>query len=106
MPRTSVTRDNEAKSSRNKHSRQHETVEEVLLLQVHHEYLLWEGCSGDAKSRYNTILAKLLPRHIYSSCIMNWDILNRMGCDGEIDEMLRIKMREAESGEEIFTFVA
>ncbi|GJT20058.1 hypothetical protein Tco_0878764 [Tanacetum coccineum] len=34
------------------------------------------------------------------------DILNRMGCDGEIDDMLRIKLRKAESGEEIFTFVA
>ncbi|GJR37042.1 hypothetical protein Tco_1212726 [Tanacetum coccineum] len=29
-----------------------------------------------------------------------------MGCDGEIDDMLRIKVREAESGAEIFTFVA
>ncbi|GKF70106.1 hypothetical protein Tco_0203163 [Tanacetum coccineum] len=29
-----------------------------------------------------------------------------MGCDGEIDEMLRIKVHEAESGEEVFTFVA
>ncbi|GJT64703.1 hypothetical protein Tco_1016183 [Tanacetum coccineum] len=34
------------------------------------------------------------------------DILNRMGCDGEIDEMLRIKLRKAGSNEEIFTFVA
>ncbi|GKA90945.1 hypothetical protein Tco_0812815 [Tanacetum coccineum] len=29
-----------------------------------------------------------------------------MGCDEEIDKMLRIKLREAESGEEIFTYVA
>ncbi|GKE35359.1 hypothetical protein Tco_1454681 [Tanacetum coccineum] len=29
-----------------------------------------------------------------------------MGCDGDIDEMLRIKVREAKSGEGIFTFVA
>ncbi|GJZ48914.1 integrase, catalytic region, zinc finger, CCHC-type containing protein [Tanacetum coccineum] len=62
----SGTHDNEAGSSRNKRSRQHETVEEVLLPQ---------------------------------------DILNRMGCDGEIDVMLRIKVRKAESGEEIFTSV-
>ncbi|GJR59909.1 hypothetical protein Tco_1502071 [Tanacetum coccineum] len=103
---TSGTHDDEAGSSRNKRSRQHETVEEFLLPQVHHEYLLWEGCSRDAKSRYNTRLAQLLPRHIYSPCIVNWDILNRMGCDGEIDEMLRIKVREAESGEKIFTSVA
>ncbi|GJT50137.1 retrotransposon ORF1 [Tanacetum coccineum] len=62
--------------------------------------------SQDAKSRYNTRLAQLLPRHIYSPCIVNWDVLNRMGCDGEIDDMLRIRVREAESDEEIFTSVA
>ncbi|GJU70307.1 hypothetical protein Tco_1256566, partial [Tanacetum coccineum] len=44
------TNDDEAGSSRSKRSRQ-EPVEEVLLLQVHHKFLLWEGCSRDAKSR-------------------------------------------------------
>ncbi|GJZ97003.1 tweety-2 like protein [Tanacetum coccineum] len=34
------------------------------------------------------------------------DVLNRMGCDGEIDDMLRIRLRKAESNEEIFTSVA
>ncbi|GKE35838.1 hypothetical protein Tco_1455160, partial [Tanacetum coccineum] len=63
-------------------------------------------CNRDAKSRYNTRLAQLLPRHVYSSCVVNWDVLNRMGCDGEIDDMLRIRLREAESNEEIFTSVA
>ncbi|GKE21206.1 hypothetical protein Tco_1432718 [Tanacetum coccineum] len=81
-------------------------MEEVLLPQVHHEFLLWEGCNRDAKSRYNTRLAQLLPRHIYSPCVVNWDVLNRMGCDGEIDDMLRIRLREARSAEEIFTSVA
>ncbi|GJS04997.1 reverse transcriptase domain-containing protein [Tanacetum coccineum] len=71
--------DDDAGSSRSKRSR-YETVEEVLLPQVHHEFLLWEGCNRDAKSR--------------------------MGCDGEIDDMLRIRVREAESNEEIFTLVA
>ncbi|GKD67508.1 hypothetical protein Tco_1309616 [Tanacetum coccineum] len=104
MPRTSGTHDGEAGSSRSKRSR-NETVEELLLPQVHHEFLLWEGCTRDAKSRYNTRLAQLLPRHIYSPCIINWDVLNRMGCDGEIDDMLRIRVREAESEEEIFTSV-
>nr|GEV20672.1 hypothetical protein [Tanacetum cinerariifolium] len=100
------THKGEAGSSRSKRPRQHETVEEVLLPQVHHEFLLWEGCSRDAKSRYNTRLAQLLPRHIYSPCIVNWDVLNQMGCDGEIDDMLRIRVREAGSDEEIFTSVA
>ncbi|GJY44653.1 hypothetical protein Tco_0432866 [Tanacetum coccineum] len=106
MPRTMGTHDDEAGSSRSKRSRQHEIVEEVLLPQIHHEFLLWEGCHRDAKSRYNTRLAQLLPRHIYSPCIINRDVLNRMSCDGEIDDMLRIRFREAESDEEIFTSVA
>nr|GEY09679.1 hypothetical protein [Tanacetum cinerariifolium] len=101
----------EAGSSRSKRSREHETVEEVLLPQVHHEFLLWEGCnrdvkSRDVKSRYNTRLGQLLPRHIYSPCIINWDVLNRMGYDGEIDDMLRIILHEAGSDEEIFTSIA
>ncbi|GKE41470.1 hypothetical protein Tco_1468754, partial [Tanacetum coccineum] len=58
----------EAGSTRSKRSRQFETMEEVLLPQVHHEFLLWEGCNIDVKSR--------------------------------------IKLREAESNEEIFTYVA
>nr|GEX68502.1 hypothetical protein [Tanacetum cinerariifolium] len=37
---------------------------------------------------------------------VNWDVLNRMGCDGEINDMLRIRLREAGSNEEIFTSVA
>ncbi|GJT14174.1 hypothetical protein Tco_0861216 [Tanacetum coccineum] len=102
MPRTMGTNDEEAGSSRSKRSR-HETVEEVLLPQVHHELLLWEGCNKDAKSRYNTRLAQLLPRHIYSPYIVNWDVLNRMDYDGENDDMLRIKVREVESDEDIFT---
>nr|GFC34037.1 hypothetical protein [Tanacetum cinerariifolium] len=100
------THEGEAESSRSKCPRQHETVEEVLLSQVHHEFLLWEGCSRDAKSRYNTRLSQLLPRHIYLPCIVNWDALNQMGCDGEIDDMLRIRKHEAGSNEEIFTYVA
>ncbi|GJZ03480.1 hypothetical protein Tco_0536755 [Tanacetum coccineum] len=72
--------DDEAGSSRSKCPRQHKTVEEVLLPQVHHEFLLWEGCNRDAKFR--------------------------MGYDGEIDDMLRMRLCEAGSDEEIFTSVA
>ncbi|GKD75420.1 hypothetical protein Tco_1333702, partial [Tanacetum coccineum] len=103
---TMGTHDDEAGSTRSKPPRQHKIVEEVLLPQVHHEFLLWEGCNRDEKSRYNTRLAYLLPRHIYSPCVVNWDVLNRMGCDGEIDDMLRIRLHEARSDEEIFTSVA
>nr|GEW26346.1 hypothetical protein [Tanacetum cinerariifolium] len=99
------THNDEVGSSRSKRFRQHETIEEVLLPQVHHEFLLWEGCSREAKSRYNPRLASLIPRHIYSPCVVNWDVLNKMGCDEEIDDMLRISLREAGSGEEIFTSI-
>ncbi|GJR34459.1 hypothetical protein Tco_1210143 [Tanacetum coccineum] len=78
---TMGTHDDEAGSSRSKRPRQHETVEEVLLPQVHHEFLLWEGCNRDG-------------------------VLNRMGCDGEINDMLRIRLHEDNLNEEIFTSVA
>nr|GEV88747.1 hypothetical protein [Tanacetum cinerariifolium] len=78
--KTMGTYDDEAGSSRSKHSRQHETMEEVFLPQVHHKFLLWEVCKRDAKSR--------------------------IGCDGEIDDMLRIRLCEAGSDEEIFTSMA
>nr|GEY38727.1 hypothetical protein [Tanacetum cinerariifolium] len=48
---TSGTHAGEAGSSRSKCLRQYKIVEEVFLLQVHCEFLLWEGCSRDAKSR-------------------------------------------------------
>ncbi|GKC17907.1 hypothetical protein Tco_1014689 [Tanacetum coccineum] len=51
-------------------------------------------------------LAQLLPRHIYFPCVMNWDMLNRIDYDGEIDDMLRIRLREAGSDEDIFTSMA
>ncbi|GJU28074.1 hypothetical protein Tco_1166695 [Tanacetum coccineum] len=49
---------------------------------------------------------RLTDPHIYSPCVMNWDVLNRMGCDEEIDDMLRIRLREAGLDKEIFTLVA
>nr|GEX80946.1 hypothetical protein [Tanacetum cinerariifolium] len=66
---TMGTHDDEAGSSRSKCSR-HETMEEVLLPQVHHEFFM-----------------------------------GRIRYDGEIDDMLRIRLREAGSDEEIFTSV-
>ncbi|GKB93539.1 ribonuclease H-like domain-containing protein [Tanacetum coccineum] len=75
------THDGEAESSRSKRPRQHETMEELLLPQVHHEFLLWE--------------------HIYLPCIVNWDVLNQMGCDGEIDDMLRIRFDEVCADDEL-----
>ncbi|GJU92283.1 hypothetical protein Tco_1304706 [Tanacetum coccineum] len=77
---TMGTHDDEAGSSRPKCSRQYKTVEEVLLPQVHQEFLEWECCNRDVKSR--------------------------MGCGKEINGMLRINLCEAGTNEEIFPSVA
>nr|GEZ08196.1 hypothetical protein [Tanacetum cinerariifolium] len=74
---------------------------EILLESTSNKLMV--GCSREAKSRYNTRLAQLLPRHVYSPCVVNRDVLNRIGCDEEIDDMLRIRLREARFDEEIFT---
>nr|GFB53321.1 hypothetical protein [Tanacetum cinerariifolium] len=39
-------------------------MEEVLLPQVHHEFLLWEGCNKDAKSRLDYIRRLSLMRKV------------------------------------------
>ncbi|GJU07229.1 hypothetical protein Tco_1123659 [Tanacetum coccineum] len=56
-----------------------------------------------AKSKYNTNLARLLPKQIYSLVIVDWEVLNNMGCAEEIEEMLEIKVDEMGVKEEIFT---
>nr|GEY38790.1 hypothetical protein [Tanacetum cinerariifolium] len=97
------THHDEARSSRSKCSRQYETVKEAMLSCVHHPFLLWEGCSQAAKSRYSTRLAQLLSRHIYSPCVVDCNMLNHMGCGEVIDEMLTIRLCVAGTDEEIFT---
>ncbi|GKD70462.1 hypothetical protein Tco_1324552 [Tanacetum coccineum] len=77
-----------------------------MLLRVHHPFLLWGGCNQDVKSRYNTRLTQLLPRYIYSPCVVDWNVLNQMGCGEAIDEMLKIKLCVAGTDEEIFTLEA
>ncbi|GKC92874.1 hypothetical protein Tco_1158316 [Tanacetum coccineum] len=74
-----------------------------MLPRVHHPFLLWEGCNQADKSRYNTKLAQLLPRLIYSPCIVDWNVLNQMGYGEAIDEMLIIKLSVVGTDEEIFT---
>ncbi|GJY94437.1 hypothetical protein Tco_0510798, partial [Tanacetum coccineum] len=41
-----------------------------------------------------------------SKCSRKYETWKRMGCDAEINEMLRIKLREAGSNKEILTYVA
>ncbi|GJT79899.1 hypothetical protein Tco_1054241 [Tanacetum coccineum] len=87
-PTTSGAYDHEAGSSRAKRSRNVETVEEALLPDVHHEFLEWRGCSREAKSRYNSRLATLLPKLIYSPQIVDWQLLHKIGCGDKIDQIL------------------
>ncbi|GJY32470.1 putative ribonuclease H-like domain-containing protein [Tanacetum coccineum] len=56
----------------------------------------------DAKTKYNTNLSRLLPKQIYLSCIVDWGVLNNMGCTKEIEAILEIKVYEIGGEEEIF----
>nr|GEY37088.1 hypothetical protein [Tanacetum cinerariifolium] len=38
-----------------------------MLPRVHHDFLHWGTSNGAAKSKYNTNLARLLPKQIYAS---------------------------------------
>ncbi|GKF50269.1 hypothetical protein Tco_0146736, partial [Tanacetum coccineum] len=98
--------DDEAGSSRPKRTRAHETVEEAMLPRVHHAYLLWEGCNRATKTKYNTKLANLLHKPVYAPSIIDWRLLNTMGCAEEIEEMLEIKLVEMGGNEKLFTFEA
>ncbi|GJY40049.1 hypothetical protein Tco_0427319 [Tanacetum coccineum] len=99
---TSGTNDFKAgSSSLPKRTRQHDTVEEAMLPRVHHEFLLWGTSNRAAKSKYNTNLARLLPKQIYSPIIVDWEVLNNMGCAEVIEEMLEIKVYEMGGDEEI-----
>ncbi|GJV18972.1 hypothetical protein Tco_1367992 [Tanacetum coccineum] len=89
------TYDHEVGSSRAKRSRNVETVKKALLLDVHHEFLEWRGCSREAKSCYNSRLETLLPKLIYSPQIMDWQLLHKIGCGDEIDQM-RLGLYHAE----------
>nr|GEV97046.1 reverse transcriptase domain-containing protein [Tanacetum cinerariifolium] len=73
-----------------------------MLPRVYHEFLLWGTSNRSAKTRYNTNLARLLPKQIYLPCVVDWGLLNNMGCAEEIQEMLKIKVYEIGGQEEIF----
>ncbi|GJV02427.1 hypothetical protein Tco_1335996 [Tanacetum coccineum] len=95
------THDAEAGSSRPKRSRQHETMEEAMLPTVHHKLLLWGTTTKVAKTKDNTNLARLLPKQIYLPCIVDWGVLNLMGCAEEIEAMFEIKVYEMGGQEEL-----
>nr|GEY26793.1 hypothetical protein [Tanacetum cinerariifolium] len=66
-------------------------MKEAMLPRIHHDFLYWGTSNRDAKTKYNTNLSRLLPKQFYSSCIVDWGMLNKMGCAEEIEAMLKIK---------------
>ncbi|GJT20089.1 hypothetical protein Tco_0878795 [Tanacetum coccineum] len=103
--KTAGTHDDEVgSSSRPKRTRVTETIKEAVLGHIYHENLLWNNCNRAAKSKYNIVLARLISKQIYSPCIMDWTILNTLGCVETIEEMIEIKVVEMGGNEEIFTY--
>ncbi|GJT88598.1 putative reverse transcriptase domain-containing protein [Tanacetum coccineum] len=101
------THDHEAESSRRlKRQRETETVEEAMLGRVHHPNLLWTGCTRDNKKKYNTIFTHLLPKQVFSPYVVDWNVLNKMGCAETIKELLEIIVIEVGGDEEVFSSVA
>ncbi|GJR64677.1 hypothetical protein Tco_0010742 [Tanacetum coccineum] len=78
-------------------------MEEAMLPRVHCDFLLWGTSNKAAKTRYNTNLARLLPKQIYSPYVVDWGLLNNMGCTEEIEEMLDIKVYKIGGQHEIFS---
>ncbi|GJW73864.1 reverse transcriptase domain-containing protein [Tanacetum coccineum] len=115
---TSGSYDHEVGSSRAKRSRNVETVEEALRPDVHHEFLEWSGCSREAKSqlgwerqcRHHELSSlperarKLKP--VEEAYSQDCQLLHKISYGEEIDTMLKISLKEAESDEEIFFYVA
>ncbi|GJX08687.1 hypothetical protein Tco_0196619, partial [Tanacetum coccineum] len=95
--------DDKARSSLPKRTCAYEIVEDAMLPCIDHDFLSWDGCNRATKTKYNTKLANLLPKKFYSTSIINWLLLNTMGCAKEIEEMLEIMLVEIGGDEEIFT---
>ncbi|GJY14896.1 hypothetical protein Tco_0385318 [Tanacetum coccineum] len=50
--------------------------------------------------------SRLPPKQVYAPCIVDWTILNTMGCAETIEEMLKIKVIEMGGNEKVFSFKA
>ncbi|GJX11491.1 hypothetical protein Tco_0201350 [Tanacetum coccineum] len=70
---------------------------------VYHPNLLWAGYSRDSKMKYNIVRSHLLPKQVFVHCVIDWTVLNRMGCAETIEEMLEIKVIEMGGNEEVFS---
>ena len=96
----------QASTSRGKRKRPTVSIDELLLGRVNHEHLQWRGCNQDNRKKYNQVLARLVTKDIYSPCIVDWELLNNMGCGETVEEMIEIKLIEAGGDEELFVYEA
>ncbi|GKC64002.1 hypothetical protein Tco_1096600, partial [Tanacetum coccineum] len=99
------TYDDEAgsSSSRPKRARITKNVEEALMGRVLYEFLLWGNYNMTLKNRCNTNLAGNLSKQIYSPFIVDWNVLNTLGCDNAIEDVLEVRVNEIGSDEVLFT---
>ncbi|GJZ72365.1 hypothetical protein Tco_0636216, partial [Tanacetum coccineum] len=101
------THDDEAgSSSRPKRARVTKNVKEALMGHILHDFLLWGNYNRTLKNMYNTNLAGILPKPVYSPFIVDWTVLNTLGCDNAIEDMLEVRVNEMGSDELLFTFEA
>ena len=68
---------------------------------VSHPHLLWKTCNTQARKEYNKILSTLYQKNPYASYLLKWEVLNKAGCAEEIEEMLTIKLMNAEDDDEV-----
>nr|GEW21417.1 reverse transcriptase domain-containing protein [Tanacetum cinerariifolium] len=52
------------------------------------------NCNRTLKNMYNTDLAGILPKHVYSPFIVDLTILNTLGCGNAIKDMLEVRVNE------------
>ncbi|GJT77023.1 hypothetical protein Tco_1043748 [Tanacetum coccineum] len=68
------------------------------------EHMIMKPDHRDPNAQDNTRrLGSLLPKLIYSPCIVDWGVLNQMRCGEEIEEMLMIRLIVEGTNDEIFT---
>ena len=89
--------DQEASGSRARRTRPRRTVENALLPEIHQSFLQWPNCEPAIRSVYNTKLQPILNKQVYSPHIVNWELLNTIGCAEEIEGMLVIEVRDHEN---------
>nr|GEW23621.1 hypothetical protein [Tanacetum cinerariifolium] len=90
-------------SLRPKRARITKNVEEAFMGHVLYDFLMWGNCNKTLKTRYNTNLTGNLPKQLYSPFIMDWTILNTLGCGNVIEDMLEVRINEMGSDEMLFT---